>query len=70
LLPVGKLFQTLHGWEANSTREIVFLAKALPPVGFKSFYIEAESSDIPSQLTEPVLFMSVEDETISNEVNS
>ncbi len=43
LIPIPEFVKNLPGRDSSATHELVFLAFRLPPLGSKSYYIEADS---------------------------
>lgn len=45
LIPVSPEIQKIPGRVSEATAELIFLASSIPPMGFKSYYIQRESGD-------------------------
>ena len=43
-MPIAEYVKNLPGRESSATHELVFLASQLPPLGSKSYYVEAKLS--------------------------
>ena len=44
-VPIAEFIKNLPGRQSTATRELVFLASLLPPLGSKSYYIEPVASN-------------------------
>lgn len=45
IMPIPETVLNIPGRESNATAELIFLASELPPLGFKSYYIQLEKGD-------------------------
>lgn len=47
-IPIPETISKMPGRYSKATQEIIFLAESLPPLGFKSFYVEKTASEPPA----------------------
>lgn len=44
IVPIAKPILKIPGRNSKATDELIFLAENIPPMGFKSYYVEKQSS--------------------------
>ncbi len=75
-MPIASFVASIPGRNSSASHELIFLATQVPPLGSKSYYVEASVSKSASEVSIPVSFWNssypsnqITELKISNEVS-